>query len=93
MNWLEIAVTVSSEGEDAVTDIFYRVGSKGVVVEAPEIIKQYIDSGIWDYHDFGEIEVTGAIVVKGYFPEDERLNTRVFSLREELLILDRKSVV
>lgn len=87
MNWLEIAVTVSSEGEEAVTDIFYRLGSKGVVVEAPETIKQYIDSGIWDYHDFGEIEVTGNIVVKGYFPQDKRLDSRVFSLREELLTL------
>lgn len=87
MNWMEIAVTVSSEGEEAVTDLFYRVGSKGVVVEAPELIKEYIDSGLWDYHVFEELEITGKCVVKGYFPEDERLSGRLVSLREELLLL------
>ena len=35
MNWLEMAVTVSAEGK-AVTDIFYRLGYQGVVVEAPK---------------------------------------------------------
>jgi len=87
MNWMEIAVTVSSEGEEAVTDLFYRVGSQGVVVEAPELIQEYIDSGVWDYHVFDNLEVTGKIVVKGYFPDDERLNGRLVSLREELILL------
>lgn len=87
MNWMEIAVTVSSEGEEAVTDLFYRLGSKGVVVEAPELIKEYIDSGVWDYHGFGDIELTGVIVVKGYFPEDENLSTRLTSLRDDLIRL------
>ncbi len=87
MNWMEIAVTVSTEGEEAVTDLFYRLGSKGVVVEAPELIKEYIDSGVWDYHGFGDIELTGMVVVKGYFPEDENLSARLISLREDLLAL------
>lgn len=87
MNWMEIAVTVSSEGEEAVTELFYRLGSKGVVVEAPELIKEYIDSGVWDYHGFGDIELTGVIVVKGYFPEDEDLSTRLTSLRDDLIRL------
>ncbi len=87
MNWMEIAVTVSSVGEEAVTDLFYRTGSKGVVVEAPELIQEYIDSGVWDYHDFKDVEITGKCVIKGYFPEDERLNERLINLREELLFL------
>jgi ribosomal protein L11 methyltransferase len=87
MNWMEIAVTVSREGEEAVTDLFYRIGSQGVVVESPELIQTYIDSGIWDYHDFVDVETTGKSVVKGYFPEDERLSARLISLREEILLL------
>jgi len=87
MNWMEIAVTVSSEGEEAVTDLFYRTGSQGVVVEDPELIQTYIESGLWDYHVFEELQVTGRSVVKGYFPEDERLNGRLLSLREDLLLL------
>lgn len=87
MNWMEITVTVSSEGEEAVTELFYRIGSQGVVVESPEIIKEYIDSGIWDCHTFDQLELTGRCMVKGYFPEDERLAGRLVSLREELLLL------
>lgn len=89
MNWMEIAVTVSSEGEEAVTDLFYRIGSQGVVVEAPELIQEYINSGVWDYHVFDSLEVTGMIIVKGYFPEDERLSGRLVSLREELILLQQ----
>ncbi|RNC29901.1 MAG: Ribosomal protein L11 methyltransferase [Candidatus Dichloromethanomonas elyunquensis] len=87
MNWMEVAVTVSSEGEEAVTDLFYRLGSQGVVVESAELIKTYIDSGIWDCHVFDQIDVTGQSVIKGYFPEDERLSGRLVSLREDLLFL------
>jgi len=87
MNWMEIAVTVSSEGEEAVADIFYRLGSKGVIVESPGLIQEYIEAGVWDYHIFGDLEVTEQCIVKGYFPEDERLDVRVVSLREELLLL------
>jgi len=89
MNWLEMAVTVSSEGEEAVADIFYRLGCQGVVVEAPEIIKEYIDAGVWEYHVFDDLELTGTCVVKGYFPEDDRLAERMVALREELINLQR----
>jgi len=87
MNWMEMAVTVSSEGEEAVTDIFYRLGSSGVVVEDSELIREYIESGLWDYHIFGDLEVTDRCIVKGYLPEDERLPNKIISLREELLLL------
>lgn len=86
MNWLEIAVTVSSEAEEAVTDLFYRQGCKGVAVEAPELIQGYIDSGFWDYYDFPNIELSGKYIIKGYFPEDEYLGDKLISLREELFL-------
>ena len=87
MNWLEMAVTVSAEGEEAVTDIFYRLGCQGVVVEAPEMIREYIEAGAWDYHAFEDLKLTGECVVKGYFPEDERLAAKMLSLREEMINL------
>ncbi|NLO97834.1 MAG: 50S ribosomal protein L11 methyltransferase [Peptococcaceae bacterium] len=87
MNWMEIAVTVSSAGEEAVTDIFYRLGCQGVCVESPELVKEYIESGTWDCHIFGEIEPKGQCIVKGYFPEDDDLESKVLALREELFIL------
>ena len=80
MNWREVAVTVSSEGEEAVADLFYQLGCPGVSVEDPELLSSYIESGTWDYHDFGEVELTGSSVVKGYFPEDNELTDKLKKL-------------
>jgi len=80
MNWREVAVTVSSEGEEAVADLFYQLGCPGVSVEDPELLLKYIESGEWDYHAFGEVELTGISVVKGYFLEDEELTDKLKKL-------------
>lgn len=73
MNWREVAVTVSAEGEEAVADFLYELGCPGVSVEDPELVQSYIESGVWDYHTFGEVALTGTSVVKGYLPENEDL--------------------
>lgn len=80
MNWREVAVTVSSEGEEAVADLFYQLGCPGVSVEDPELLLKCIESGEWDYHTFGEVELTGTAVVKGYFPEDDELTNKLKKL-------------
>lgn len=84
MNWREVAVTVSSEGEEAVADLFYQLGCPGVSIEDPELLHSYIESGRWDYHDFGEVNLTGTSVVKGYLCEDENLTRRMNQLDESL---------
>ncbi|WP_434511363.1 50S ribosomal protein L11 methyltransferase [Desulfitobacterium sp. AusDCA] len=84
MNWREVAVTVSSEGEEAVADLFYQLGCPGVSIEDPELLHSYIESGRWDYHDFGEVSLTGTSVVKGYLCEDEHLTRRMNQLDEGL---------
>lgn len=84
MNWREVAVTVSSDGEEAVADLFYQLGCPGVSVEDPELLRNYIESGIWDYHVFGEVALTGTSVVKGYLCEDEELSHRLQRLDEGL---------
>ncbi|WP_425806762.1 50S ribosomal protein L11 methyltransferase [Desulfitobacterium sp. Sab5] len=84
MNWREVAVTVSSEGEEAVADLFYQLGCPGVSIEDPELLHSYIESGRWDYHDFGEVSLTGTSVVKGYLCEDEHLTRRMNQLDESL---------
>ncbi|BAE84917.1 50S ribosomal protein L11 methyltransferase [Desulfitobacterium hafniense] len=84
MNWREIAVTVSSAGEEAVADLFYQLGCPGVSVEDPELLQSYVESGNWDYHDFGEIALTGTSVVKGYICEDHELQPKLRQLDEGL---------
>lgn len=73
MNWREVAVTVSSQGEEAVADLFYQIGCPGVSIEDPELLKSYLESGVWDYHDLGEVNPTGNSVITGYIPEGEDL--------------------
>src|SRR5665648_346091 len=80
MSWREVAVTVSSEGEEAVADLFYQLGCSGVCVEDRELLRSYIKSGEWDYHDFGEVEFTGTSVIKGYFVEDDQLPDKLTKL-------------
>ncbi|HVJ50182.1 50S ribosomal protein L11 methyltransferase [Desulfitobacterium sp.] len=84
MNWREVAVTVSSEGEEAVADLFYQIGCPGVSVEDPELLRNYIESGIWDYHSFGEVDLTGTSIIKGYLCEDDYLSRRMTQLDESL---------
>lgn len=83
MKWREIAVTVSSAGEEAVADLFYEIGC-GVTIENPELLKSYVESGKWDYHDFGEVHVTGVSVVKGYIAEDQDLEGKLDKLNQGL---------
>lgn len=90
MDWREIAVTVSSAGEEAVADLFYQGGCPGVSIEDPELLRSYLESGIWDYHSFGEVALTGTSVVKGYLSEDDELQERLNHLDEGLKeLLDR----
>jgi len=84
MDWREVAVTVSSEGEETVADLFYELGCPGVSVEDPELLLRYMESGEWDYHAFGEVELTGTSVVKGYFPEDNELSDKLDKLDLEI---------
>ncbi|AGA70415.1 (LSU ribosomal protein L11P)-lysine N-methyltransferase [Desulfitobacterium dichloroeliminans LMG P-21439] len=84
MNWREIGVTVSSAGEEAVADLFYQLGCPGVSIEDPELLRSYVESGTWDYHDFGEVALTGTSVVKGYICEDEELQAKLRQLDEGL---------
>lgn len=84
MNWHEVAVTVSAEGEEAVADLFYELGCPGVSVEDPELLQNYIESGLWDYHTFGEVALTGTSVVKGYLPENEDLADKLKRLDQDL---------
>ncbi len=84
MNWREIAVTVSAAGEEAVADLFYQIGCPGVSIDDPQLLKSYIESGEWDYHSFGEIQLTGASIVKGYIAEDQDLPKKLERLEQGL---------
>lgn len=84
MNWREVAVTVSPEGEETVADLFYQLGCTGVNIEDSRILQSYINSGSWDYHDFGEVDLTGTVVIKGYFADNNELQDKLDRLDQGL---------
>lgn len=71
MEWKELAVTVSTPAVEAVAELFYQAGCTGVVIEDENVLREYIQSGVWDYHDFKLPEISDVAVVKGYFAADE----------------------
>ncbi len=77
MNWREVAVTVSSQGEEAVADLFYQLGCTGVTVDNPALIQEYIESEAWDYYEFAELQIDGKVIVKGYLFEDNELDQKL----------------
>ncbi len=83
---MEISVTVDRDGVEAVSEIFERIGSGGVVIEDPLLVDEYIQSNRWDYYELPPRAALAVnkVVVKGYLPEDRRLAERLEELKEQL---------
>ena len=83
MRWVEISIKTSHEAVDFLTVIFEDLGAMGVVVEDPQLLNDYIDSGLWDYTDLTRNEKTDVVEVKAYLPEDEELESKLITLNQE----------
>ena len=83
MRWVEINIQTSHEAVDFLTVIFEDLGAMGVVVEDPQLLNDYIDSGLWDYTDLTRNEKTDVVTVKAYLPEDEELEGKLIQLNRE----------
>jgi ribosomal protein L11 methyltransferase len=67
MKWAEITVHTTQEATEAVAHIFATVGATGVIIEDPQLVEQYRNSGCWDYCDLPVSEDTMVRVI-GYLP-------------------------
>lgn len=73
------------EAVEAISDIFYELGSGGVVIEDPELVKAMAGSGQWDAYELPEdIFNRSLTLVKGYLPVDDRLPGKLEELRAEV---------
>jgi ribosomal protein L11 methyltransferase len=72
-NWLEVSLVVDGEMAEAVSDVFTRYVSGGVVIESTQISA-----------DFGQGKVTGPLRVCGYIRAGENLENDKQSLLEGL---------
>lgn len=77
MKWAEISIKTTHEATEPVAEIFHEVGAAGVVIEDPELVNAYRNSGAWDYTDIPEAMDTEVVTVKAYLPVDEELDDRL----------------
>ncbi len=85
MEWKEISVLIEPEAVEAAADLFYRLGSGGVVIEDPELLRSMAKSGVWDAYELDDECLTQAHpIVKGYLPVNEQLPAKLEELRTEL---------
>lgn len=84
MQWAEVSVDTSHEATELVSEILQELGAAGVVIEDPELLNEYIRSGLWDYTDLKESEETEVVRVKAYWALDEELEGKLQRLAARL---------
>ncbi|HHX50154.1 MAG TPA: 50S ribosomal protein L11 methyltransferase [Clostridia bacterium] len=83
--WQEITVETTEEAYEAVANLFYEVGAAGVVIEDPRVIARYLEERQWESYELpSELIEAENIVIKGYLPVDERLESRLDFFQERL---------
>ncbi len=87
MNWAEVSIRTSHEATELVAEIFHDLGASGVVIEDPELLNNYIDSGLWDYTDIPRAEQTEVVTVKAYLLVDEELDDKLRSFEQRVKAL------
>ena len=84
MKWAEVSIRTSHEETDLVAEIFHDVGASGVVIEDPEELNSYIESGLFDYSDLPKAEQTNVVTIKAYLPVDEDLDDRLRTFEQRV---------
>lgn len=82
MKWAEISIATTHEATEAVANIFHDVGASGVVIEDPQLVNSYRQSGLWDYCDIPEVLDVKTVTIKAYLPADETLNDKLIIFKE-----------
>jgi len=85
LKWYEISITTTSEGVDAMSELLYEAGVKGVVIEDREEIARYIEKQEnFDYVDQALIDnLDSAVKVKGYLPADAYAQESINLIRKQ----------
>ena len=86
MDWIEIKMEVQDrEAVEGISNMLAEMGTGGVMIEDPQAIADYANSGLWDAHEFTEeLMQRKDIVIKSYLPQDENLMNRVEQIIIEL---------
>lgn len=72
MTWLEVQITTTLEAEEAVTELFYDVGAKGVVIESGDNLLMVQEDPTVNYIDEKLLAMDpDTSVVRGYFSSEQ----------------------
>jgi ribosomal protein L11 methyltransferase len=80
MQWAEVTVVTTQEATEAVANLFAEAGATGVVIDDPQLVEQYRQTGSWDYCDLPVSKETDVRVV-GYLPVLPGLDDQLTALR------------
>lgn len=70
MIWLEVQITTTLEAEEAIVNLFYEVGAKGVVIESGENLMMIQEDPTINYIDESILNMDPDVsVIRGYFNE------------------------
>ena len=92
MKWSEVSIKTSHEAMDLIAEIFHDIGASGVVIEDPQLVNDYIHSGVWDYTSIPEFKETAVVTVKAYLPVDEELDDKMREFRRQIALLASREV-
>ncbi len=92
MKWAEVSIKTSHEATELVAEIFHDLGASGVVIEDPELLNDYIHSGLWDYTDIPEAKDIEVVTVKAYLPVDDELDDKMRVFKKEVDALVARNV-
>ena len=92
MKWCEVSIQTTHEATEIIAEIFRDLGASGVVIEAPELVNDYITSGKWDYTDIPIATETEVVTEKAYLPVNGELDGRLKSFELELAALKERGV-
>ncbi len=80
MDWIEVSLEVDGEAAEAVADLLQRYGHQGVAIEQAGFPIE-----VWP----DEVPPADRLIVRAYFPDDERAGEARQKLREALYYMSR----
>ncbi len=89
MDWMELTIKTTTEATEAVANILYDAGVKGVVIEDPkdfDFVNQ--DQKNWDYveEEVYTFDFEGALI-KGYLPKTEGVGDEIQLIKHSIAYL------
>lgn len=85
MDWIELRITTTTAGTEAVSELLCESGCAGTVIEDRQDLLSHDENADWDYIGDEVYEAFGEeAVVRGYLPKDAAMADAVALIRQKL---------